>query len=241
MRYIKTYEGYYTNELNQKFWKEFRFDERIREKLLTIAQEFYQQFELKNAPIVDVILTGSMCGYNWNKNSDLDIHVVVDFTQINADKELVKKALDGQRFIWNIRHNISIRGHDVELYVQDKDEEHTAIAMYSLLKNEWIKKPEYNPPTIDEVLVDFKTKTYMSGIEEMEKIVAGDLTPEEATSNHYYAKLFKDKIMKIRGDALKAKGEFCVENLVFKNLRNAGYLERLIDVVNAFYDEIYIQ
>lgn len=240
MRYIKTYEGYYTNELNPKFWKEFRFDERIREKLLTIAQEFYQQFELKNAPIVDILLTGSMCAYNWNENSDLDVHVVVDFTQVNTDKELVKKALDGQRFIWNIRHNISIKGHDVELYVQDKDEPHIASGIYSLLKNEWEKKPEYDPPTIDEDLVNFKTKTYMSGIEEMEKILAEDLTPEEANSNHYYAKLFKDKIMKVRGNALKTKGEFCVENLVFKNLRNGGYIERLIDVVNAFYDKIYI-
>lgn len=241
MKYLKLYERFiYNKTLNPKFWDDFKFNERIREKLLTIATEFYDSFNY-NVKIKDIYLTGSMCNYNYNNLSDLDVHVVIDFTKINEDTALVKTAIDGMRFIWNLRHNISIKGHDVEMYVQDVNEPLISSGVYSLLNNEWLIKPKYQPPQIDEELVDFKTKTYMSGIDEMEKIAEKECTPEEANLNYQYAKKYKDKIMKVRKAALEEGGEYVIENLIFKNLRNNDYLKKLIDVVNKFYDKIYSQ
>jgi predicted nucleotidyltransferase len=88
--------------------------------------------ELK-VPVLDVQLTGSLANYNYTEYSDLDTHIIIDFKQINDDEELVKKALDGARFVWNQRHDIVIKGHDVELYIQDESEQHTASGLYSLL------------------------------------------------------------------------------------------------------------
>ena len=45
--------------------------------------------------------------------------------------------------------------------------------------------------------------------------------------------------MKARKDGLAKEGEFSIENLVFKRLRNTGWLERLIDAGSNSYSAIY--
>jgi hypothetical protein len=49
----------------------------------------------------------------------------------------------------------------------------------------------------------------------------------------------KSKIMKMRKDGLAERGEFSVENLVFKKLRNEGYIQNLIDLISRSYEKIY--
>jgi len=43
----------------------------------------------------------------------------------------------------------------------------------------------------------------------------------------------------MRKDSLTADGEFGIGNLAFKELRNSGYMEKLIDVANLLYDNQY--
>lgn len=238
----RLYESiYYNDTLNSKFWENKEFDPEVRKKLLEIAQNFYDSLEL-SVPIVDVQLTGSLANYNYTEYSDLDTHIIIDFSQINDDVELVKKALDGARFVWNQRHDIVIRGHDVELYLQDESEQHTASGLYSLLKGEWIRVPKYNPPEIDERDVELKQKSYVKEILKMEeKVSEPNLTPEECKSLEIRAKKLKDKIQQGRKKCLSGSNasEFCVENLVFKNLRNTGMIEKLIDIASKAYDKAY--
>ena len=112
-------DDFYKKELNTSFWSaDGKFDQSIREKLLKIANDFYGALKI-NAPIKDIQLTGSLANYNWTNKSDLDVHILIDFNDIDENVDLVKKALDGQRFIWNTRHKIVIRNQDAELYIQD--------------------------------------------------------------------------------------------------------------------------
>jgi predicted nucleotidyltransferase len=234
------FEKFYNKELNQKFWIDFKFNEKVREKLLIIAEEFYKSLELK-AEIKDIILTGSIANFNWNDSSDLDVHIVIDFKDIDNNIELVQNSLDGQRFIWNLRHDIYIKGHEIELYIQDINEKHKSSGIYSLLNNKWIIKPKYNPPKIDNKLFNFKYNTYKDGIEQLCNISKLNLNPEEA--NYYYklSKTFKEKIIKSRKNYLEKEGEFSIYNLIFKKLRTNGYIEKLIKTINLFYDKIYSQ
>ena len=48
---------------------------------------------------------------------------------------------------------------------------------------------------------------------------------------------FKDKIMKMRKAGLDKGGEFSIENLVFKELRNNGFLEALLNELNDSIDK----
>ena len=232
-------DDFYKKELNPSFWKDNKFDPEIREKLLKISKDFYEALKL-TAPIKDVQLTGSLANYNWTDKSDLDVHVLIDFSDVDENVELVKKALDGMRFIWNLRHNIKLRGFDVELYVQDIHEPHTASGLFSLLNNEWIRIPKYNPPDIDYKDVDKKYQGIVADILQMENLMAtADFSSvtEEELYNH--AQKLKKKIMDMRKEGLAREGEFSVENLVFKKLRNEGYIEKIIELISKAYTNIY--
>jgi hypothetical protein len=232
-------DDFYKKELNPSFWKDDKFDPQIREKLLKIAKDFYEALKL-TAPIKDIQLTGSLANYNWTDKSDLDVHVLIDFNDVDDNIELVKKALDGARFIWNLRHNIKLRGFDVELYIQDIHEPHTASGLFSLLNNEWIRIPKYSPPDIDYKDVDKKYQGIISDILQMENLMATSdfsSTSEEELYNH--AQKLKKKIMDMRKEGLAREGEFSVENLVFKKLRNEGYIEKIIELISKAYTNIY--
>jgi len=230
----------YKKTLCQDLWEDDKLIERIREKLIKIAKDFFNDVELETE-IKDIYLTGSMANYNYTEESDIDVHIVCDFKDINEDTELVKKAIDGQRFIWNLRHNIIIKGHDVELYIQDETEEHNATGLYSLLNDEWITKPVYNPPNVDTKDVNVKYDARVYDILKYEKLSKQELSPEEAEEYYENAKELKSKIMKSRKEGLTEEGEFSIENLVFKKLRKEGKIKKIIDVITRFYDKIYSQ
>jgi len=42
--------------------------------------------------------------------------------------------------------------------------------------------------------------------------------------------------MKMRKSGLERKGEFAEENLIFKTLRNTGYIGKLNDIIRNEYD-----
>lgn len=232
-------EKYYNDKLNQRFWQNNMFDSKIREKLLQIAKDFYESFDL-SIPVIDIQLTGSMANYNYTDHSDLDVHVIVDYSLINSNTDLVKKALDGMRFIWNIRHSLSIGGHDIELYMQDVNEQHTASGLYSLLHGEWIREPKYSPPEIDERDVKVKYDAYASEIEKLaNRVKAENLSPEEYLQITERAAKLKTKIHQGRKDCLLSGNEFCVENLVFKELRNSELFGKLIQIGIDAYDKAY--
>jgi len=243
MRYIKLFEDlepFYQPKLNPKVWgianvnTSPKIHPGLRNRLLVIAQDFYEALKV-DIPIEDIQLTGSLANYNWTKYSDFDVHVLFDFTKINEDKDLVKKALDGQRFMWNQRHPVQILGHDVELYAQDISEPHIASGLYSLLKDEWIAVPLFNPPSIDPKDVSRRVEALETEIDMLAKeITTSDfgLIQEPLISRVDW---LKEKIMKARKDGLSERGEFSVENLTFKALRNSGYIEKLIDLGKEAY------
>jgi len=240
--WIAESSAYYKDQLNPKFWSNEEFDPMVRTKLLAIAQDFYEGLQL-TVPIIDVQLTGSIANYTWNEYSDLDVHVIIDFKSIGDDIELVKKALDGQRFIWNMRHPVIIKEHDVELYAQD-DNEVTGIkwrlsGLFSLMKNEWIKKPVWNEPVIDELDVKRKVEACITEIEELEKNLQDGSDEFEARELLERVGALKTKIMKARKVGLDRAGEFSIENLVFKQLRSHGWIDRLIDAGAKSYSAIY--
>ncbi|NDB30179.1 hypothetical protein EB151_11595, partial [archaeon] len=49
----------------------------------------------------------------------------------------------------------------------------------------------------------------------------------------------KLRIMKMRKEGLAEKGEFSVENLAFKNLRDNDYIAKLNDIIINSYDHMF--
>lgn len=65
-------------------------------------------------------------------------------------------------------------------------------------------------------------------------------SPADAESVMHYISALKKKISRSRDEQLAKKGgEFSVENLVFKEMRNNGMYGKLIDLKSAAYAKIY--
>ncbi len=232
---------FYNKTLNKKFWSEDKkFDPDIREKLLQIATDFISELDLDGVQIYDITLTGSNSNYNYNDYSDLDVHVLIDYKDLNEDEDLVKSSLDGQRFIWNLRHGINLRDHDVEMYVQDKDEPHVASGLYSIKDDKWITEPTYDPPSIDTKDVYKKADSFKKDVKILSEKI-NEVKGKDARELHNEGKRLKDKISKMRNRGLAREGEFSIENLAFKILRNTNIIEELIELIAKSYDKIFME
>lgn len=244
--------AFYHDELNPKFWsrrisrdgnkEKWTLDPLVRKKLLQIGKDFYEKIDdiVGKTPIYDIQLTGSLSNYNYTDLSDLDVHVLVDFDKIDAPDKLIEAAGEGAKFIWNTRHDIRIRGHEVEVFLQDAKERPHITGLFSLLNNEWIKKPKFDPPSVDEDQVNKKAESIEKEINYLEgKLITSTSVPKEAKALFKRAKALKKKIGKMRKEGLEKGGEFSIGNLAFKKVRNDGYIGKLVDVISESYDKIY--
>jgi len=214
--------------LNPKIWKDEKLDPSIRRALLKIANEFYIFLNV-TAPVDDVIFTGSLANFNYTKFSDIDVHILIDFSSVDENQELVKKYLMSKKSIWNDRHDIRIKGFEVEMYPQDEKitGELRAGGVYSIVTDVWIKKPEQVDANVDIECVRSKAECLMYEIDS----VLSD------TNRLQKIERIKDKIRDMRLSGLERSGEFSVENLSFKLLRRSGYLEKLYDTAAKDYDD----
>lgn len=215
--------------LNPKIWdKDDMLNKEVREKLLDVANEF---INFLGVPILveDIIFTGSLSNYNWSKYSDVDLHVVADFTQFSDDLlPLYQELFKVKKTLFNTDHDIKIFGYEVELYVQDSNDAHFSSGVYSVLFDEWSNKPKKENVKIDKNLIHEKSKQWMEIIDTALD-AASDVTADDARE---ILKKCKDKLKKYRTCGLEKEGEYSDENLVFKVLRRNGYIEKLMNFEN---------
>ena len=138
-----------TNDtLEPEIWEGEEIKPEIRDKLVRIAMDF-----IKNLPVEvnvkDITLTGSLANYNWSNYSDVDLHIIVDFLEVDENVALVKSFFDNARMKWNNNHDIKMKGYDVEIYVEDEREVHKSSGLYSLMNDDWIKRPKKYRSMID--------------------------------------------------------------------------------------------
>lgn len=214
--------------LSPLIWDESeKMKPEVRKALLMNAKRFIEFSDVENLKFNDIMLTGSMANFNYNENSDLDIHIVLDFGQVSENKDFVGDFFKLKKTLWNDTLPIQVKGHDVEMYFQDSTEPHHASGTYSLYRNEWINKPTKKIVNIDTADVQLKSADYMNAIDDLEK---------HANSEDFLKKYekIKDKVKKYRQTGLDRAGEYSVENLVFKVLRNTGYLGKMIELKNKY-------
>jgi predicted nucleotidyltransferase len=221
--------------LSPLIWDNDKLKQEVRKTLLMNAKRFIEFSDVENLKFDDVILTGSMANYNYSENSDLDIHIVLDFNQISENKDFVGDFFKLKKQLWADKLPIQVKGHDVEMYFQDSKEPHHSSGTYSLIKNDWIRKPIKKIINIDMADVQLKSAGLMNAIDDLED----EMNDESFIKKH---EVLKNKIKKYRQSGLDKSGEFGVENLVFKILRNTGYLEKMVEMKNQYLtDELSLK
>jgi hypothetical protein len=231
----------YHTVLNPKIWDGAELKDEVRGKLLQIAEAWRDFAKINPGEIFDIILTGGNANYNYTPNSDLDLHLIIDRNNFGHDegcscpscqlnRMFVDEYMQDKKTLWTLTHpDIRIFGYPVELYAQDvSDKAHMGQGVYSVMQDRWLQEPEY-------LNLDFEKDPHLQDKVQYYKDVIDSMIDQQADMDSI--KVFKDKIKQLRSDSIADGGEFAFGNLVFKELRNAGYLDKLSDYEKSTKDK----
>jgi hypothetical protein len=206
--------------LNPKIWNDDTLDIEVAAKLEDIAEAF-REFIGIDLNVVDYTITGSNANYTWTNYSDLDLHIIVK----GAPGEEARELFNAKKALWAEQHTITIKGLPVECYVQGEDEPHHSTGVYSITKSQWLVEPKKVKPTLDDAAIEAKKDAVLSQIEQA--LLSKDLDK---------LRTVKDKITQMRKAGLERAGEWSVENLVFKILRNLGLIDQITEKIRELED-----
>jgi predicted nucleotidyltransferase len=212
--------------LNDKIWgKDNILIPIVREKLLILAHKVVDEVAT-DISIENIYFTGSLASYKWTAASDIDVHIIVKVMENHTNKTLTE-YFDLICKLFNIHHNIFIKGYKVEMNIKEKEVFHKDKAVYDLVKNEWVTEP--NPET--RSLNDPEVIKLANEIEKkIDKLIRSKGCAEEA-------KLLKKEIKSVRTEGLQSdEGEYSIGNLAFKKLRNSGYIAKIFNYYNEIED-----
>lgn len=218
----------YHDQLNPNLWENNKLKEEVRNKLLQIADVWAKFAKIPSEAIEDVLVVGGNANFNYTPYSDIDLHILVDKSKIADCPEILDEYLKDKKFIWSQTHDIKIYNHDVEIYAQDIDEDTpTNQGAYSLVSDGWLNEPKKEQVNLDSPELKQKIDSHIHKIDHL------------ISSNADYQSFekLKEKFRSMRNSGLKKAGEFSLENLAFKELRNLGYFDKINDYMKNKQDE----
>ena len=220
------------NTLSPSIFENSKMKKDIRNRLLEISDDFINSFGVEFF-IHDIVLTGSLANFNWSEYSDVDLHILIDMSELGENTSLttiiMKEFFDAKKDVWNKNHEIKIKGFDVEVYVQDLNEPHISSGVYSILHDKWEIEPKKETPNIDDRKILEKGEEFAKKID---SLVSIGPRPENLPK----IKELRKRIKKFRQSGLESGGEFSYENLTFKLLRRNGYINKLLKLETKIKD-----
>jgi hypothetical protein len=209
----------YHNQLNPQLWSGDKLKSSVRTSLLKFIDAWREYANIPKSLVQDIIMTGGNANYNYTSKSDIDVHLIVDRNRLGPNRAMIDDYLQDKKVLWTMTHKINVYGYPLEPYAQDPVKEYPkGQGIYSLKFDKWVQKPMYgNYDFKNDKILKQKVSHYMHTIDKMIKSKM-DLDK---------FKHLKDKIRDMRGAAIQKGGEFSHENLVFKELRNRGYLDKM--------------
>jgi hypothetical protein len=220
----------YHDELNPKIWADDELKPKVKTALDKIAKEFIEFLKINKSDVVDIVMTGSNANFNYTSQSDVDIHIIVDFDKLcrTCNGVDIDDCMNAKKTLWNSQHSIEIYGFNVEVYVQHSNERAVSSAgVYSLKNNSWIKKPSIEKVNLSDKNIKLKAQVIMNDIDS-----AIDNKIDDVDS----LKKIKERIKTMRSAGLEKGGEFSVENLAMKVIRNNGYIDKLNNYIKTLSD-----
>ena len=212
------------DSLNPLLWdKNGNIKKDVQIALLRIAKEYWNFLSIDTS-ISDIVVSGSQANYNYGPHSDIDLHLIVDYSDVNCDDMAVDELFKTKRDLWKAEHNITIHDLPVEVYVEDTAKPAVS-STYSLIKNTWIKKPEKIAAVPDINRIQRVVKAWMVLF-----------TVKLATKDLGQIKEVKDMLWAYRRKGLDLYGEMGEPNLVFKVLRNSGVTDMLLTAISTLKD-----
>ena len=217
------------DQLNPIIWNE---DSTIKSEVLSKLREIANEFILNlkeaeiEADINDIILIGSNANYNYTKDSDLDIHIILN--NKNLDPKIAESLYGAYRSIFNKNYDISIYGIPAEIYVELPGASRISNGVYSIKNEKWLVEPVMTEiPDIDTEKFDIQFKVWEDKYFDLLADYKDGLLEDEQDIIDYV-----NDVYSLRKKGLAKEGEYGIPNLIFKELRNKGYLDKLKELKN---------
>ena len=196
----------------------------IRKVLLRIYADVINAVKEKDIEFSpdDFVITGSLTGNDYTEDSDVDLHIIVDYSAYE-EPELAKAYFYDYGKIWT-SHEYELLGRKIELYFQDKDEPHISPGIYSVINNVWVY---LNPHPDIEISEEAEEKA-----EDIKESLLKSM--DEAKDDEDVEKL-KDEVKAIKENRRKGlikNGMDCIENQVFHILKNEGIFDEIYDKID---------
>ena len=224
------------SELNPKLWVNGKINSRVRVRLLDIADDFMDELAIGDIKPEDIVLTGSLSNYNWSKYSDIDLHIVIDFSKVYpGKKDFVEDYFKTKREAWTESHGeLKIYGYPVEVSVEDSKNPAMSTGVYSIVKNEWIVEPDdFDNAELNSAYIRKHSAKLMTKIDAMLSDYNNRKGLDNLDSKAY--NLFMN-LRRQRQESLSTSGEMGSGNIIYKILKHSGYLDKLWDVINGAFD-----
>ena len=219
---LKEYQTHST--LNPKLWIDGELRPGLQEGFMKIAEKFHEFLDVPNTMIHDVILIGSNANYNWTKYSDIDLHVVINYMEVGDNLHVVKNYLQTKKALWTHNYPLKYQGISIELYAQDINEDlHSSVGIYSVAHDKWVSRPKADLVYIDDAAIQQKAAPFEFEIT--------NLKTDHPNLEQRIREILL-RLNRLRRTGLEAEGEYSVENLAFKHLRNKGLIDRLKELLN---------
>jgi hypothetical protein len=142
---------------------------------------------------------------------------------ISSDPALLQVACNAERALFNNAYDFIVKGVDVELYVEDVKSSAASNGVYSLTNDKWLKIPvRQNIPDITD------DAEYLNLLDKW--TVRAKMALNRCSSID--VQKFVNELYNLRRISIMADGEYAKGNLVFKEIRNSGLLQKLKDKIN---------
>lgn len=215
------YNRRYSPKLNPLLFEDGELKPQVRDKILKIVDAFLEYAQVEDIKVSDIRLVGSNASYNYNKYSDLDIHIVTDLSKIANPETIARLYLDAAKKNFKDSYDIKIKGIDVEIYVEDINASAVTNGIYSVTKDTWIKEP---------VPIGDPSEEDIEAAEEIEDEIIQSIQDASSTEE---LEAILDELYLLRKDSLAKDGEIGAGNLAFKSLRNKGILDMIKDILHS--------
>ena len=213
------------DELNPNLWDGQDLRPEVKDQLLLIARDFLEELGINDLDVKDITVSGSNAAYSYTPHSDLDLHILVDMSDMDND-EIYRELFNAKKIIYNDTHDITIHGVPVELYVQDAREPVVSLGEYSILQNEWLRIPTKRRANLDQTATKQKYTKLLDIIRRTLK-----------SKNILQVSKVIQKIKQYRKAGLDKGGEFGPENLAYKILRKQGLIDKLYNLRDKLHSE----
>ena len=221
------------NELNQKLFDGNRLKPEVREKAEEIINEFLKILAEDEVKLIvrDVILTGSNASYNYTKDSDIDLHIIAETKSFEEAADVYAKLYRAYGRIFGNKFEISFYGIPVEIYVETEANPVVSNGIYSVMFDKWVKEPSAIAiPEIDQKAIDKAAKPWIDEAKALIKEVDDNVADGEEKIDDYITRIYE---LRQKGIYSAAGNEYSTENLIFKEVRNAGLLDKLKKLKNV--------